>query len=478
MRHTLCLSILFALLLIRPTTGPHVYYVAPDGHDEAPGSKDKPWATIQHAAETMGPGDTVYVRGGSYPEEVEIAAGGEADAPIVYAAYPGETVILNGGDRVRYAAFTIRPGVSHIRLQGFTVRDYQEVAVSLEGGNSDIEVASLSASGAGSGGVRLTWGLSGQPPDNGAVDHVVIRDSHLHDNDLSGIDCTPGPCHDLLLSNLLIENNGLTADFAADGIAVERGQRIRIEQVRVLNNGGDGIDLNSRDRAPVEGILVSRCLVAGNLMDGLKLWAGGRVENSVVHSSGGTPLALAAFSGVHLELINNTIAYNMWDPAYATRGYAMAVGYPEPGEPAATNVHLTMTNNIFAFNTGPQVGTPTGLYLGPGVILTEGYNLYYSRDDCEIEAQFSGREEPCYSRAEIAAGTWTADTGQGRGNRTDDPRLVSGPPAPDLRLAANSPAIDAGTAEGAPRVDMEGLPRPGDSAPDLGAYEHSVPEPC
>lgn len=465
-----CLSLLFALLLMRPMTGLNVYYVAPDGNDDGPGGEDKPWATIQHAAEMMGPGDTVYVRGGSYPEEVAIAVSGQVDAPITYAAYPHETVILDGGARARHAAFTIRPGVSHIRLQGFTVRDY-EVALSVEGGNSDIEIASLSASGAGSGGIRLTRGLSGQPPDNGPVDHIVIRDSHIHDNDLRGIDCTPGPCNDLLLSNLLIENNGPVADFAADGIVVEQGQRIRIEQVQVLNNGGDGIDLNSGDGRPMESILVSRCLVAGNRMAGLKLWAGGRVENSVVHSNGGTPLAMAAFSGVHLELINNTIAYN------TTPGYAMTVGYPEPGELAATNVHLTMTNNIFALNTGRQAGTPIGLYLGPGVILTEGYNLYYSRDDCEIEAQFAA-EEPCYSRAEIAGGRWTVDTGQGRGNRTDDPRFVSGLPAPDLRLTANSPAIDAGTAEGAPTVDVDGLLRPEGSAPEMGAYEHRVPEPC
>ncbi len=38
------------------------YYVAPGGSDGWPGSASQPWATIQHAAETLGPGDTVFIK--------------------------------------------------------------------------------------------------------------------------------------------------------------------------------------------------------------------------------------------------------------------------------------------------------------------------------------------------------------------------------------------------------------------------------
>jgi len=34
------------------------YFVAPGGHDGWPGTDSRPWTTIQHAAETLGPGDT------------------------------------------------------------------------------------------------------------------------------------------------------------------------------------------------------------------------------------------------------------------------------------------------------------------------------------------------------------------------------------------------------------------------------------
>ena len=132
---------------------------------------------------------------------------------------------------------------------------------------------------------------------------------------------------------------------------------------------------------------------------------------------------------------------------------------------------LTLVNNTFAFNADPTEGGPTGIYLGPGVSLVrEEHNLYWSRSDGEITAEFvSGRDDPDFARAEVADGTWTASTGQGQGNITSEPLFVSGWPEADLRLQAGSPAVNAGSAEGVPGNDIEGRPR--DAQPDIGAYE-------
>ncbi|MCP4422988.1 MAG: hypothetical protein GY803_00705, partial [Chloroflexi bacterium] len=72
-----------------------VYYVNqnhPSANDANPGSEALPWLTIQHAADTLQAGDTVYVRAGTYNEMVEPANSGSAGIPIVYAAYPDDTV--------------------------------------------------------------------------------------------------------------------------------------------------------------------------------------------------------------------------------------------------------------------------------------------------------------------------------------------------------------------------------------------------
>jgi hypothetical protein len=108
----------------------------------------------------------------------------------------------------------------------------------------------------------------------------------------------------------------------------------------------------------------------------------------------------------------------------------------------------------------------------------EEHNLYWSRSDGEITAEFvSGREDPDFTRAEIADGTWTASTGRGQGNITSEPLFVSGWPelalsaaeGVDLHLQEPSSAVNAGSAEGAPADDAGGRPR--DAQPDIGAYE-------
>lgn len=97
--------LLFFLLLISTTTFSKVYYIAPNGNDADPGTKNKPFATIQKGQEMVNPGDTVYLRGGLYqvPEDrfarkenifaycTYLDKSGTPNARINYWAYPGET---------------------------------------------------------------------------------------------------------------------------------------------------------------------------------------------------------------------------------------------------------------------------------------------------------------------------------------------------------------------------------------------------
>ena len=73
-----------------------VYWVATDGNDDASGTSSAPWATLQKAADAAGPGSTVYVRGGTYPQRVDVHVSGEPGQPITFEPAPGETVVLDG----------------------------------------------------------------------------------------------------------------------------------------------------------------------------------------------------------------------------------------------------------------------------------------------------------------------------------------------------------------------------------------------
>jgi hypothetical protein len=301
------------------------------------------------------------------------------------------------------------------------------------------------------------------------VSDVVVEDSVISDSEYTAVDCTPGPCDRMTFRRLEIYGAGTApgADFGGDGLGVERGQDILVEDSYIHDNGGDAIDLNSRDSAGnVAGIVVKRNRVVRNHLQGIKLWAGGRMENNVVWGQGINPVMVGVYPGTY-EVVNNTIAYNMYSPDYGARDYAFVAAYPEDGTSAA--IQLTLVNNIFAFNTGPEQGSPTGLYLGEGVQLTEHHNLYWSRDDGEIDAEFVSGRDPSFSRAEIADGTWAAATGQGLGDVAADPLFASGWSEVDVHLQASSLAVNAGSSDAAPSDDAEDRPR--DAAPDIGAYE-------
>jgi len=437
--------------------------VTSGGNDDNPGTAQAPWRTIQHATDTAQPGDTVCVGSGDYSAEGELffSSSGTADAPITFAAAPGETAIVS--------ALTLRPGASYLRLVGFAVQGFSIWGVTLLGDNHNILLSHLDVSG-GEAGFRLTEGNSGEAPAGGPVSDVVLEDSVIRNSMYTAVDCTPGPCDQTIFRRLEIYGSGPQAGFGGDGLGLERGRDVLVEDCFIHDNGGDGIDLNSRDFAGnVPGIVVRRNRVVRNHLQGIKLWAGGRMENNIVWGQGIAPVALGMHPGAY-EVVNNTIAYNMYNTDFSERDYAFVAAYPDPDTGTSAAIQLTLVNNIFAFNTSPQMGDgPTGIYLGEGVQLTEHHNLYWSREDGEIQADFVSSHDAEFTRAEVSDGTWTSVTGQGQGDVTADPLFVSGWSEVNLHLQAGSPAVDSGSTEVAPSEDAEGRLR--GYAPDIGAYE-------
>ncbi len=466
----LLLAVLLGLLLLhaRVASGAEVV-VSPSGDDLGAGTAASPFRTFARAAEAAGPGDVVRFRGGTYPmpEEVVLTRSGTPTAPITFAAWGGEAPVLDGGG-VPGGIVTVGAGVSYVRLSGFTVRGFRVWGLFLEGGNRGVVLDHLAVSG-GEACLRLTDGLSGEAPLHGGVEDLVVEDSAFRDALYTVIDCTPGPCDRAAFRRLEVSGGGLVEgiSFGADGIGLEKGRDVVVEDCFVHDNGGDGVDLNSRDAAGGLASVVRRNRVVRNRLMGIKLWAGGRIENNAVWGQGITPVMLGRFPGTY-AVVHNTVAFNMWDASYAERDYALVAAWPwdDGTEPA---ISLTLAGNVFAFNTGPAVGGPTGIYLGPRVTLVERNNLWWSREENEVYAGSVSGRSPQFGRAELVDGTWTAWTGQGAGDVGADPLLAAPWPSADLHLAAGSPAIDAGNASLAPAVDLEGRPR--DARPDLGAYE-------
>jgi hypothetical protein len=93
--------VVFALLYCG-TAHAATYYVDPAGDDHQNDglSLSAPFQTIGKAASVAAPGDTCYIRGGTYRETVAVAASGTAALPITFQAYGNEVVTISGADVV------------------------------------------------------------------------------------------------------------------------------------------------------------------------------------------------------------------------------------------------------------------------------------------------------------------------------------------------------------------------------------------
>ncbi|HEV2209853.1 MAG TPA: right-handed parallel beta-helix repeat-containing protein [Verrucomicrobiae bacterium] len=86
-------------LIIPLRSGAATFFVAADGSDANAGTNiAEPFQTLAQAARTIKAGDTCWIRAGTYRETLRPRASGTARAPITFAAYSNEVVIVTGVD--------------------------------------------------------------------------------------------------------------------------------------------------------------------------------------------------------------------------------------------------------------------------------------------------------------------------------------------------------------------------------------------
>lgn len=122
------------------------HYVSPLGSDSNPGTPKRPWRTIQKALNTLRPGQTALVLGGTYTENLMFRRRGTASAPITVAADPGDRVVLRPAkaspDGVDW--YPVQITGSYFRLHGFVIENglgTSDANVYLWGGASHIELS-------------------------------------------------------------------------------------------------------------------------------------------------------------------------------------------------------------------------------------------------------------------------------------------------------------------------------------------------
>jgi len=112
-----------------PQHGARAYHVSPTGSDSNPGSEARPFRTIQKAADSVKPGDTVLVDDGAYtysgPNDchgkviVCVLRGGAPDNWVVFRSKNKWGAKIDGGDGKAGGGFVVQGGASYVRIQGF-----------------------------------------------------------------------------------------------------------------------------------------------------------------------------------------------------------------------------------------------------------------------------------------------------------------------------------------------------------------------
>ncbi len=411
-----------------------MYYVAPNGDDANPGTAERPWHTIQKAADTLVAGESVYIRQGVYSEHIHPRNSGEAEREIIYIAYPGETVVVDGKDIPLpddLAGLIEIADQKYIRIDGFHVVN------------------------------------SGPYADNAGIliinsEHIVIENNVTFNTASSGI----GVWHsqEILIAGNTVEQGGVGGGQECITVAGSRGFEVRNnlvvdcqkEGIDAKDGSSDGIitqNVVERPRAvgiyvdawdkPTHDMLVSRNRVFDSIeSNGFALASemGGllsniRLENNLAYHNHTYGIEVSACCSTHhpmdgIVIVNNTLYGN---------GVGWGGGIIQDN-PQAQNV--VIRNNLVSQNLTFQIAVVAA---APPDSVVVDHNL--------IDG-YRGYEDEVYGADYLAGDAGFLNLA-----------------ALDFHLSPTSAAIDQGSPVDAPTADFDGDPRPSGNGYDIGADE-------
>ena len=432
---------LICFLFPPPQTSAATYYVncnLSSASDTNPGTIDSPWSTIHYAAETLGAGDSVLIRAGTYNEFVYIDnAGNPTDGHIVFSAYPGETVIIDGTG-VTDTENGIVVDKAYIKLLGLQVRNWNGNGIWIENAPF-LEISDCMVH-------DVFYGIG---VADGTHDFVFNR-VEVHHFDLYGFDVSPSGGADCCNGtfNDCVSHTGRDPQQNVDGFALGHGTQHDFVFNRCKTyDVYDGFDISSRNT------VMNACLAYNCINGCYKLWQDNvRLENCIGCN--------AQISIVELD----------WD-----------------GEPGAVSLmnctfYNSQTFTIWVENASDTLKMNNCILAGGDNIALAfeqrdaknyvgNYNLFHN--DNPNRAIVVGYEDE-FSMNQLESGDWTAYSGQDAHSLVSntDADLFVDPMNLDFHLSQTSIAIDQGTLVDAPSVDYDGSPRPQGKGVDIGAFEY------
>jgi parallel beta-helix repeat protein len=399
------------------------FYVAPMGSDSSPGTSAAPWATLQHAVDSIQPGDSIEVESGTY-QGCRIGNSGIAAAPCTLEAAAGASVVINA------------PGPANKH-------------------GSDIEVENFD-------GTVSYWNIKGLEvtgaPTNAGIDirvttYITVQNCYCHENNNWGIflafsdhpTITGNHCSYSKLQHGIYDSN--SGDYAI------------VTNNECDHNADCGIEFNGDASQGGKGYMVGN-LIAGN----------------IIHDNGAVGGAGLNFDGLVSSTVENNLLYNNHAGGIALYKQDAAVGSHDDvivnntivtpaGSRWAVNINSGSTNDVLYNNIIAQQDAVHGCIVIDSSSLS-GFKSDYNLFSGHVTFSKTG------GRKSVSLAQWRSG-GQDLHSQTATlDALFVNYTANDYHLSSTSPAIDAGTSTDAPSTDLDGLSRPWGNGFDIGCYEY------
>ncbi len=465
------------------------YYVSTEGSDSGPGTLEKPWKTIQRAADAAAPGSTIYIKAGTYYERVNVRVSGmSVEKPTVFRNYENDKAVIDGSKsspeeqadliRISDCSFVELIGleitnnvtdkngflltgigvfgagedikitdcrIHHIRYTG-TSNDSSAQAVAVYGTNGEKPVTGLAVNG------NEIWDIGSKAGAaaafSGNVDGFEFTGNHIREVRNMGLALTGDK--KLYGEPVCVpeKNNRARNGFAgyntiedaeATGISIDGSKDVTIAYNICI---GNDIGIAVENKTP--GKACSGIIVRDNLMNGNK--SGGILAGSM-NAGGGW--------AENCKFFNNSL--------YMNHGGSTGKGEIIIGK----SRNLWFHSNII--HTGPaNLAVSTESLTRENIYdIRFDYNLYYGPGGSR-GLRFIGVDTGL-----VGLNMWKQKTGQDKNSRIAEPGFADAAGA-DFALLPFSPAIDSGDPGYIPEggmLDLAGKTRLNGRSVDCGAYE-------